>query len=110
MSLEQKDEMRSFMESQMALMRDMVYDHNATRKDMLKAKDEELDRVRADSSAHESRYSHVMETTVQAVASGTKSNQQKRSSKEMDVVFCPSCGAQNPAGSMFCAECGGSLA
>lgn len=110
MALDQKDEMRSFMEAQMSLMRDMVYDHNAARKEMLKAKDEELDRVRSDSAAHESRYSHVMETTVQAVAAGMKSNQQKRSSKEMDVVFCPSCGAQNPAGSMFCAECGGSLA
>ena len=108
MAMSQKDEMRSFMESQMSLMRDMIVDNNSIRKDMLKAKDDEIARVRADSNSHESRYAHVMETTVQAV-SGVTDGKKKQSSNSKDVIICPACGSANSDGSAFCAECGESL-
>lgn len=108
MAMSQKDEMRSFMESQMSLMRDMIVENNSARKDMLKAKDDEIARVRADSNSHESRYAHVMETTVQAV-SGVTEGKKKQSSNSKDVIVCPACGAANSEEAAFCIECGESL-
>lgn len=109
MAMAQKDEMRSFMESQMSLMRDMIIENNSTRKEMLKAKDDEIARVRADSNSHESRYAHVMETTVQAVSGVTEGKKKQSSNSSKDVIICHACGAVNSDGSAFCAECGESL-
>lgn len=83
MANQQKDEMRSFMEQQMALMREMV----AGNKDS--------------SQLHEERYTDVMKTTIKAVAGG--------SNIQPAICRCLKCGAENPTGTKFCSECGEGL-
>jgi ribonuclease HII len=80
MANQQKDEMRSFMEQQMALMREMVAGNKES------------------SQAHEEKYVDVMKTTVQAVAG--------MPSAKPTIYRCGKCGAENPAGVVFCEKCG----
>ena len=80
MANQQKDEMRSFMEQQMALMREMVSGSKET------------------SKAHEERYVDVMKTTVQAVAG--------MPNVKPTICRCGKCGAENPVGVGFCEKCG----
>ena len=107
-AIDQKNEMRSFMESQMALMRDMIVDSNSVKKEMFKAKDAEINRIRAEAKENQNRYTHVMETTVQAVAKGTVGSK-KSDSHTFDNIICPNCKAENPAGALYCGECGSCL-
>ena len=108
-AIDQKNEMRSFMESQMALMRDMILDGNSVKKDMFKAKDAEIARVRAEANENQNRYTHVMETTVQAVAKGNLENKKSATKAAPRVIICSNCKAENPIDSLFCGECGASL-
>lgn len=80
MANQQKDEMRSFMEQQMALMREMVSGTKET------------------SQLHEERYTDVMKTTIKAVAGA--------SNLQPAICRCLRCGAENPTGTKFCSECG----
>ena len=98
MALSQKDEMRSFMEQQMGLLRDVVAGAAGDRGAALEAKDRELSRAREDAERHNDRYAKVVETTVRAVAGQGAPGR-----------TCPTCGAESPAGSRFCQECGASF-
>lgn len=83
MANQQKDEMRSFMEQQMALMREMVAGNKES------------------SQAHEEKYVDVMKTTVQAVAG--------MPNVKPTICRCGKCGAENPAGVGFCEKCGAGM-
>lgn len=107
-AIDQKNEMRSFMEQQMAFMRDMVSGVNKAKDEIIDAKDAELERSRADSAAHEGRYTNVMEATVNAVSRMHVPPQPGNGAKAADIA-CPVCGAKNPEGSKFCSDCGSAL-
>ena len=99
MAMAQKDEMRSFMEQQMSLMRDVVQSTAGIRNAIMDEKDRELARTREDAERHNDRYSEAMQTTVRAVA-GARDGTRKK---------CPKCGHENEPDGKFCLECGTSL-
>ena len=84
---EKSEEMRSFMEKQMDLMRTMVIAEGHKR-------ESEVERVRSDARSEQDRYTQVMETTVRSITGAGR------------VSTCPSCGASNPVEATFCQTCG----
>lgn len=98
MVLSQKDEMRSFMEQQMGLLRDVVANAAGVRGAIIDEKERQLEQAREDAEKHNDRYAHAMEIAARAVAG-----------QDALAGKCPSCGAESPAGSRFCHECGASL-
>lgn len=80
MANQQKNEMREFMQQEMAVMREMVRGS------------------REETQNHEDRYTDVMKTTIKAVAGAN--------GIQSSIIKCQKCGAENAAGTKFCMECG----
>lgn len=126
MAIDQRDQMVTFMQQQMAMLRDIsVTGINAGaghRQAMLEEKQAELDRTRADVSANCDRFVDGMKTTIHAVGnmnrptrSQTKSVLASHDSETTDLaamkqeVKCSKCNSKNVAGEAFCCECGEAL-
>ncbi|MCI5829916.1 MAG: zinc ribbon domain-containing protein [Treponema sp.] len=137
MALQQKDEMRSFMENmmqqQMSMqqnmmnnMRDVAVGSQQKQAELIKAKDDELNRTVQSSKENQDRYVDAMKTTVNAMANIHKAPPVTNVNARINpnagvntgisaqksaagVKVCPGCGANNPEDATFCEECGSSL-
>ena len=87
---------------------DMKYNFS---QQMLDAKQQELDRTRADASANSDRFVDGMKTTIEAV--GNMKSQQPTpppsGRQKSATVVCPECNEPVAAGAAFCENCGHKL-
>lgn len=77
--------------------------------ELLNAKQQELDRTRADSNANSDRVVDVMKTTINAVGGmGQANNNRTQAQGPTGTPFkvCPACHAQNDPNATFCINCG----
>lgn len=115
MAVDQRDQMMTFMEKQMSMMRDVAMSGvNAGanhQQAMIDAKQTELERSRSDAAANNDRFVDGMKTTVQAVGSmGNRNNILfTKAQPAPQCVRCPKCNSAVAAGEAFCSECGESL-
>ena len=136
MALDQKDQMMSFMQQQMAMMKELsmagINAGAGHQQAMLDAKQAELDRTRADAAANSDRFVDGMKTTIQSVGNMGRPEPQAQAQPQVQpqiqiqpayipvqavaaapavnqTVKCPKCNCESPAGEAFCSECGTSL-
>ena len=105
------DDLKSILAQQMDLTRDVIGANKKANEDLLAAKQEELNRVHADSERHQDRFVDGMKTTIGSVAAAAGNFQAAAAQMPAVVnntttVFCPNCGKSNAAGSVACSECG----
>ena len=86
--------------------------------EMMQAKQDELDRTRADANRNQDRFLAGMQTTISSVAAGMQPKQEVRQQTPLQqaqpiqakvLPKCPSCGVELELDSTFCAECGTAL-
>jgi len=96
-------DLKELLLKQMDMTRDVAYVSSGMKDQLLNAKQQELDRVHADSEHHQDRLLAGMQSTVTAV-SGAVDHIRKPS-----TIFCSSCGAKNETDSFACSQCGKTL-
>ena len=80
--------------------------------DLLNAKQQELDRTRADANANSDRFVDAMKTTINAVGNMVQANNNYRTQPQAQAPtgtpfkVCPACHAQNDPNAGFCDNCG----
>ena len=95
------EDLKNILDRQMSLTRDIIAAQNQANANAIAEKQQELDRVHADSERHQDRMLSGMETTVNAVSQAAR--------PQTRVIFCPNCGKKNADDAKTCASCGASL-
>ena len=113
MSRQYYEDMKMILAQQMELTRDVIGANRRTNDEILAAKQEELNRVHADSERHQDRFVDGMKTTISSVSAAAggfhPAGQAPTIVNTASAVFCPNCGKRNVAGSMACDACGKTL-
>lgn len=95
------EDLKNILDRQMSLTRDIIAAQNQANANAIAEKQQELDRVHADSERHQDRMLSGMETTVNAVSQAAR--------PQTRVIFCPNCGKKNADDAKTCASCGASF-